>query len=204
MQQNGAVREADVRVALGVLIKREHSAEEDTRVIPELDLCQASARIDLAVVNGRMIGWEIKSAQDTLARLPRQSEVYSRIFDRVWLVAAPRHIGPAMDTLPPWWGVMEATTDGSPGACRLRVIRPSRLNRGVDPGSLVRLLWRDEVLDELRRLGLVQGLERAPRRELWCALAAATPRRISVAQLRARVRERLKIREGWRSGEPRK
>ncbi len=195
--QDGTVREDEVREALGQVIEREHTADGGTRVIPELNLCQASARIDLAVINGRMIGWEIKTDADTLARLPRQQEVYSRIFDTVWLVAAPRHVMPAIEQVPDWWGVMAVHGDG--GAARLRVVRRSRLNRTVDAHSIVRLLWRSEVLDELARLDLQAGLQRAPRRELWEALATAAPRHISHAQLRARVRERLKNREGWRS-----
>ncbi len=201
MAQNGQVRDADVRAALASAIEREHVDDPTTRVIHELNLCQAAARIDLAVLNGQMIGWEIKSHADNLARLPRQQEVYSRIFDRVWLAVAPRHLEAAMSQVPPWWGVVIA--DGSSGDCELRVVRRSALNREVDPASIVRLLWRQEVLDELEKLGLADGLHRAPRRVLWNELAGAVPRRISGAQFRTIVREHLKHRPGWRSGEPR-
>lgn len=199
MAHNGIVREAEVRAAVTRAIEREHADGPSTRVIHELDLCQAAARIDLAVVNGRMIGWEIKSQADTLARLPRQQAVYSKIFDRVWLAVAPRHLPAALEQVPPWWGVVVA--EGSPGECMLRTVRHSRLNRQVDLHSLVRLLWRAEALEELDRLGLAEGMRRAPRRVLWEVLAGAVPRDISAAQLRRVVRERLRTRSGWRSDE---
>lgn len=194
------MREAEVRAALAGRLAREHH-DEGTRLIHELDLCQAEARIDLAVVNGSMTGWEIKTASDTLVRLPRQQEVYSRVFDRVWLAAAPRHVDRALEQVPAWWGVTEVV-DGADGY-RFRVVRPSRRNWDVDLHALVRLLWRAEALEELAALGLADGLERAPRRVLWAALADAAPRQVSRTDLRGRVRWRLRTRRGWRPDVPR-
>jgi hypothetical protein len=194
------MREAEVRAALAGVLERQHPAGA-TRLIHELDLCQAEARIDLAVVNGSMIGWEIKTASDTLARLPRQQEVYSKVFDRVWLAAAPRHVERALEQVPAWWGVAEVVEHAD--GYRFRVLRTSRRNWDVDLHALVRLLWRAEALDELKALGLSDGLERAPRRVLWAALADAAPRQVSKTDLRGRVRWRLRTRRGWRSDVPR-
>ncbi len=195
------MREADVRLALVERLLREHAAERQTRIVHELSLCQAEARIDVAVVNGRLTGWEIKTAADTLGRLPAQEPVYSRVFDRVWLAADARHIDRALGLIPAWWGVVRVGESG--GACRLTHVRPSRLNPDVDLGSLVRLLWREEVWEELSALGLTAGLERAPRRVLWQRLAEAVPRSASKAALKRRVRDRLRVREGWRADGPR-
>lgn len=196
------VLEAEVRSAVEDRLAVEYRRDPDTRVVHELGLAQAGARIDVAVVNGRLTGWEIKTAADTLARLPHQQEAYSRVFDRVWLVADERHLDRALTVVPPWWGVARA--DRSDRGCVLRVVRPSRLNRGVDPGSLVRLLWRDEALGELEALGAAQGLSRAPRALVWDALAGAVPAGLlSLPALQARVRSRLRSREGWRAAAPR-
>lgn len=195
------MREADVRGALVERLRRQHADEHETRIVHELSLCQAEARIDLAVVNGRLTGWEIKTAADTLGRLPLQEPVYSRVFDRVWLAADARHVDGAFGMIPHWWGVVRVGERG--GACVITQVRPSRLNPDVDLASLVRLLWRDEALAELEALGLAQGLERAPRRVLWQRLADAVPRRASKAQVQRRVRERLRDREGWRADRPR-
>jgi hypothetical protein len=202
VHHTAGMREADVRDALVERLRRQHvNEQQQTRIVHELSLCQAEARIDLAVVNCRLTGWEIKTAADTLGRLPLQQPVYSRVFDRVWLAADARHVDGALGLIPPWWGVVRVGERR--GVCTLTQVRPSRLNPGVDLASLVRLLWRDEALAELKALGLAEGLERAPRRVLWQRLAEAVPRQASKAQVQRRVRERLRDREGWRADRPR-
>jgi hypothetical protein len=195
------MQEAQVRAAVVDRVNARHDVGGDTRVVHELDLCQSQARIDVAVINGRLTGWEIKTAADTLHRLPRQEAVYSRIFDRVWLAADDRHIAPAMSLIPEWWGVLRITE--ARGKCRLVRVRDARLNRAVELPFLVRLLWRSEALAELDDLGLAEGLSRAPRRLLWEALAGASPRHISRTELQRRVRARVRDREGWRVDAPR-
>ena len=45
-----------------------------------------SSRIDVAAINGRITGCEIKSARDDFARLARQVEIYSAVLDVAILV----------------------------------------------------------------------------------------------------------------------
>ena len=194
---NAGVQELAVRSAIAARVARDDPHAAETRIVYELGLCQAEARIDVATINGQLIGWEIKTRSDRLTRLPRQEAVYSRVFDRMWLVAAERHIERAIGIIPHWWGVLQI--DSQSDDCGLRLVRRARLNENVDPYSLVRLLWREEALEELARLGLSTGHRRAPRRVLWKLLADAAPELISAAYLRARVRERLKHRDGWRA-----
>jgi hypothetical protein len=191
------VRESDVRAAIAA---RVNSSSGIRRVVPELALCQAEARIDVAVVEpARLVGWEIKTETDGLRRLPRQEEVYSRIFDRMWLAAHAKHLPAALELVPDWWGVVRVERRST--GCHLVQVRPSRLNRSVDLHALTCLLWRDEVLDELASLGLADNLTRAPKRVLWNALASAAPQRVSPTALRRRIRERLLNRRNWRSDE---
>ncbi|SLE92600.1 sce7726 family protein [Mycobacteroides abscessus] len=191
------VRESDVRTAIATRVTSDGGIR---RVIPELALCQAAARIDVAVVEpARLVGWEIKTETDGLRRLPRQEEVYSRVFDRVWLAVHAKHLPTALDLVPDWWGAVRVEEHSA--GCRLVQVRPSRLNRSIDLHALTCLLWRDEVLGELNELGLADGLARAPKRELWDALASAAPRHVSPTQLRRRIRVRLISRRGWRPDE---
>jgi hypothetical protein len=193
------MREAEVMAALTATLARRHGPE--TLIVPELGLCQAEARIDLAMVNGHLTGWEVKTAADTLVRLPRQESVYSRVFDRMWLAADARHVESALDLIPAWWGVCEiVSTDAG---VRFRKVRDGRINRSVDLHAIVRLLWRDEVLEELDAIGLAQGHGRSPKTVLWDELAGAAPKYVSPTHLRRRVRERLRTRPGWRSASPR-
>ena len=73
--------------------------DPQTLIVEELGIRQGAARVDVAVVNGSLHGYEIKSARDTLERLPKQSELYSSVFDTITLVTAENHLmGPKCDS----------------------------------------------------------------------------------------------------------
>lgn len=192
----GGLREQEIRDLLARRLQASASWDPSARIIPELSLCQSEARVDLAVVDRELTGWEIKAATDRLSRLPRQQETYGRVFDRMWLAADERHVARALEQLPQWWGILQIT--GTPMRPKVKMIRASKLNREIELSALVSLLWRDEALGELELLGLGAGLQRHPRPAIWAALASACPRYISKTALRARVRERLRCRTGWR------
>jgi hypothetical protein len=125
--------------------------------------------------------------------LPGQIAAYGAVVDRATLIAAPRHIDKAMALLPDWWGVISAERKPS-GKVHFRALRPERANRGVDPLTLARLLWRPEAAGILRELGASEKLLRQPREDLYSALVSALPRRL----LASHVRHTLKVRAAWR------
>src|SRR5665647_2133318 len=85
------MRDGDVRTALHEQLRGEHAHELDrTRILDELGLA-GEVRVDVAVLNGSFSGYEIKSAKDTLRRLPKQVQVYSQILDFAVLVVADTH-----------------------------------------------------------------------------------------------------------------
>jgi len=107
------------------MLRTLHEGEPDTLIRHEVGLCASERRVDMAVVNGEFIGYEIKSDEDTLVRLSGQAEAYSRVLDRAVLVTTRRHIDAALRELPEWWGVIVATEDG--GNVHLCFVRsPSR------------------------------------------------------------------------------
>jgi hypothetical protein len=189
------VRDGDVRTALHRLLRDEHAHELDrTQFVDELGLC-GEVRVDVAVINGELAGYELKSERDTLRRLPTQVAVYSRVLDRAILVVAERHLESACHLIPPWWGLLIARADDDPVPSLQWAQRPAA-NPGIDPDSLVQLLWRDEALAELTCRGLDTGVRSQPRRVLWARLAERVP----LPELRATVRARLKARAAWTTG----
>src|ERR1700674_1251921 len=76
MEIGAPLRDSEIRAALRAKLHSIHSQDPETVVIDELSLCQGDARVDMAVVNGSLSGYEIKSDRDTLTRLPRQLAVY--------------------------------------------------------------------------------------------------------------------------------
>lgn len=190
------MRDIDIRRKLRV-DKRLHFGEADTRIVEELGLCQGIARVDIAVVNGSIHGYEIKSERDTLERLPAQIDIYSRALDFVTVVTAPTHIGKVRKMVPQWWGIWTAV-QGEEGL-QLKPSRKALKNPNVIPFALAQLLWREEALEVLDKCGLAKGVRSKPRQELWRRLASDLP----LADLGNVVRDRLRQRgANWRSPAP--
>jgi len=191
------MRELDIRKAVREHIKIAFTSDPDTLIIEELGLCQGAARIDLAVINCAVHGYEIKSEQDTLERLPSQQAIYDKVLGTLSIVTADRHIERIESSVPRWWGLIKAISVG--GKVELITLREAKQNPTVDPSSLVQLLWSNEVLEVLIQHGLEKGLAGKPRRLLWARLVEnLPPDEISLV-----VRDRLKVRGRWRSVERR-
>ncbi|MEW1820891.1 sce7726 family protein [Arthrobacter sp. NPDC080031] len=187
------MRDIDVRRALHRDLLGQHKHDlANTRFVDELDLC-GEVRVDVAVINGSLSGYELKSAKDTLRRLPKQVELYSKMLDYAVLVVAENHHGEAIKIIPEWWGVTMALAVEE--RISLEEVRPAEFNPQVDASYLARLLWRDEILAELTRLGLDKGVRSKPRRVLWERFSDSIP----LDDVRSIVRRRLKDRTTWRA-----
>lgn len=187
-------RDIDIRTSLHFVLKKEHKEEPDTLILDELGLCQGDARIDVAVVNGAINGYEIKSESDTLERLPRQCEVYNKVFDTVTILTASRFIEGIIDIIPEWWGVTRVEMEED-GVVHFYPFRDPQRNTQIDPFAVAQLLWRDEALGILKERGLQKGLVSKPRNVLWDALAKQLP----LKELQDEVRRCLKARPRWRA-----
>lgn len=186
------MRDRDVRAALHARLLREHSADLDsTLVVDELGLC-GEVRVDVAVVNACLSGFELKSASDTLRRLPRQAQFYSQVLDYCTLVVAENHLDDALTMVPIWWGcvVVRPTKSG----VRLEEVAQPRSNEQIDAYSLAQLLWRDEALAALQDFDAVKGCRSKSRKVIWERLAEVA----DLESLRATVRTSLKARQRWR------
>lgn len=188
------MRDADVRQVLRDRLEATHAAEEGARLLEELGLCKGTVRADIAVVNGIFKGYEIKSEQDTLARLKTQASIYSQVFDTVTLVVAERHLKKAKKLVPGWWGIEVAVLDIASSTVKLDPVRDEQVNPSVDPLMLAQLLWRDEVLLILANILDPQAFSKKPRAFLWKHLAQSMP----LCDLKDVVRMSLKSRIGWR------
>ncbi len=183
--------DACIRKALRKDIERTCWEHPDTLIIDELGLCQGIGRIDLAVVNDRLIGYEIKSNQDTLVRLPSQRRLYNRIFDWVTLVAGNAHIEKVLRDVPAWWGNDRGMVRPESGFLRGPA---SRGQPGQGYSVHVQLLWRDEALEVLKDRGNARGVLSKSKRYIWDRLVDTVP----AEDLCEIVRNRLKSRKDWR------
>ena len=177
-------RDIDVRSLLKQYLRA--CEDNDTLLMDELGLCQGDVRVDVAVVNGELSGYEIKSPSDTLARWPKQRRIYSRVVDRAWLVAPLKTLERA--EMPRWWG--QIGVFDSDDKLALRVLRPSQRNPKPDALSIARLLWRDEAIELLKSVGSARGVQSKSRGVIWERVAET----VELDELRAAVRLALRKR----------
>src|SRR5690554_5074540 len=83
----------------------------NTVIVDELPICWGDSRIDIAVINRSLHGYEIKSDRDTLDRLPRQIELNNKIFDYITLICSCRLVANARKRIPEWWGIQIPVED---------------------------------------------------------------------------------------------
>ena len=176
-------------------LRRQH-AQKNTLVIDELGLNHGRCRADIAVINGHLIGYEIKSNNDSLRRLEEQIKSYSAIFDKVSIIVGDRYINSIQSHIPKWWGVI-VSVRGSKGAVNFEIIRKAQKNKNIEPISIARLLWRNEAEEILRQKKLSPKTLRQPRAVLYEYLVNT----LKICELRKFVREYFKKRRNWRCPE---
>ena len=187
-----------IRAALKGSYLRHHRRRDDILIVDELGLAHARSRIDLAVFNGHLHGYEIKSANDTLDRLPSQLNVYCSALQKLTLVVATRHLDSALAMVPDWCGLIEVLK-GTRGGTTLAPRRRARPNPNLDPFMLAHLLWRPEAQELLRRQGASKSEVNAPRKRLYRTLADTMP----VEELAPAIKTAMVSRTMWRDHQQR-
>lgn len=176
----------------------EKFAGTNTIIVDELPICWGDGRIDIAVVNSSFYGYEIKSDRDTLARLPRQIELYNKMFDYITLICSPRLLTNARDLIPNWWGIVIPYPDKDISTgIRFEIEREPVFNDNVDVRSLVELTWKKEAINILAKRGLARGYRSKPRWDIWDRIVEI----IEPEEIKDAVRTCLRSRQGWRKAE---
>jgi len=190
------MNDAEIRQSFHRKILRRQHTQKNTLVIDELGLNHGKCRADIAVVNGKFIGYEIKSNNDSLRRLEEQVKSYNAVFDKVSIILGDRYIKSIQNYIPKWWGVI-VSIRGPRGAVNFNIIRQAQTNTNTDPISIAQLLWHDEAAEILSPKKLPPKILRQPRDVLYEQLAVL----LTANELRKIVRDYLKKRRNWRCPE---
>lgn len=137
------LKDHHIRSVLLGNLKAAYQDSEDTRIINELGIDFGASRIDVAVVNGILHGYEIKSESDTLKRLPQQMEYYNRLFERMTIVTDPKYLEATEQMVPKWWGIQ--IVNRKPLSLTLKTIRKGRHKPSQDKELLLKLLWKEDL-----------------------------------------------------------
>jgi len=184
------LRDTDIRPALRSHILDRLAGVDDTVILEEIGICRGQARADLAVVNGQLHGYEIKSDRDTPRRLAGQADFYSKVFDRATLVVGEKRIAEVQATVPDWWGILQLRPRTT--GLLFKTIRRARSNPCRDPRSLVEFLWLGDAMALLEQRGVARGVRGRPRRFVWDRICE----NFGVDEIATAVRDHLKARAG--------
>jgi hypothetical protein len=187
------ISDRQIRQIIHHKLLRRYRGSPDTLVVEELGLKHGSCRADIAVVNGRLIGYEIKSDRDTLARLKRQIAGYDAVFDAVTVVVGPRHGSVIRRRVPSHWGIV-VVSPGRCGSIKFTTKRKARSNPRIDLLSVTQLLWKREALGIISNRNPAFDGTRLARQKLYEYLAD----NLNSAALRRAVRSCLRHRSNWR------
>jgi hypothetical protein len=186
-----------IRMHFHAQVLHVHRQLPDTLIVDELGLQHGRCRADIALVTGKMLGFEIKGDTDSLKRLPVQVGAYSAIFDEAVVITTAKHQHGIMANVPKWWGVIICRTECH-GRVSFETLRTSEKNPHIDAISVARLLWKSEAVAILRKLGEPTPTLRQPRARLYARLAAV----LGLEQLQHHVRHCLRQRVNWRDRAP--
>jgi hypothetical protein len=185
-----------IREAFHYKILKEAHAAADTLVIDELGIKNGSYRADIAVLNGKLEGYEIKGEHDSLVRLPDQVEAYNAIFARASLITCERFLETCKGIVPSWWGIYLAKPS-STGDIIFKKIQLPKVNQKVDSYSLARLLWRDEAIELASTFIDRKVLNKCRRHDVYKILAD----KLNSKEMAKSVLIILKKRTSWRQGQ---
>ena len=173
-------------------LRKEHD-DSTTLILDELGLEHGKCRADIAVINGHMDGFEIKSDVDSLSRLRHQINSYNAIFDHSSVIVTARHLNEITRMIPEWWGIISVIESNS-DVPQFRIIRTPHQNAYIDNYAVAQLLWREEAQEVLFNLGMRGAQLRQKRSILYGYIVGI----LDSNELRRTVREYLKKRRGWR------
>ncbi|TRW25960.1 sce7726 family protein [Flavobacterium zepuense] len=186
-----------IRTAFHKDILKSAHQDVDTIVVDELGLKNGQVRADIAVLNGKLVGYEIKGERDSLVRLLPQVDAYSEVFEKAYIITAEKHLDKVMKYIPEWWGIYVIKLN-SDNKILFQYERKAMLNESRDVYRIAQLLWKSEAAEILSHHFGYKIKSVYTRQQLYSLLAeACNPNLMSELVLKY-----LKNREGWRIGQP--
>lgn len=187
------MRDSVIRLAFHQSILKPEHDSPDAIVVDELGLKNGQVRADIAVLNGKLVGYEIKTNSDTLIRLTNQIKAYNEVFDNIYIITGDKHFEEILVNVPEWWGVY-LITETEDGSYHFKCSRKAKKNREKDTFGLAQLLWKDEVVDLLTCTLNYKVKSKSTKDDLYEIISNEySPTKLSVMVLKY-----LKSRQTWR------
>lgn len=158
----------------------------------ELGILQGKSIVDLAVITPAYFhGFEIKSSEDTLYRLPDQIDQYSQVFDFITIITEEKYLYKIKNLVPSFWGIV--LTEKVRDDIYFNYVRHPASNPLSKDLKKAELLWRDEVYGLLKKYNY-KGASKLKRKAMWKILVNI----LDSKTLRQEIFETLKQRKDWK------
>lgn len=166
---------------------------ENCQIYDELGLLRGASIVDLALLTPTYFqGFEIKSGEDTLGRLPNQIKHYDQVFDFITIITEQEHYHAVRNAIPPYWGIV--LTQKIRDQVTFDYVRRPTFNSYTNTNSICQLLWKEEVYAILKEKG-IKGISKLPRTKLWDVLVENATKE----EIRKLVWKALKDRTTWKT-----
>ena len=175
-----------------ILLVNSTPTRPDTVVIDEMGIRQGKTRIDVAVINGQLHGYEIKSERDNLRRLTTQATTYGMVFDRMTLVCGDRHLLGATEIVPVWWEILKF--EYVEGCLAFQRVREGMSNPRKNARALAEFLWLKDAMALVGLRNSLRGLRGRPKAVFWGKVCEL----FSTEEIADAVRTHLKATAGLR------
>ena len=180
------MKEAEIKTRL-----RNHLSRRGNLCVEELPICGHAARADLVEIDLSLIGFEIKSAADSLCRLSTQCKSYDRVFRFSTLVVASCHLAEARKVVPNHWGIIKIRSDSE----ELVEVRRAKPNKKICSKSIAEFFWQRELVEILRNVESIE-LKKSWTRKRLREEAART---FAPQELLKIAASKMRIRQRWRA-----
>lgn len=182
----------DIRKVIKSSILKDPLFDSQSKIVDELKICNGRTISDVALINGCLSGFEIKSERDNLSRLSEQITNYNKVFDFVTVVTNHKHLTNVSMEIPKWWGIwLVQTNDNVPVKIE---VRPAEANKQTDPFSIAQFLWKEELVDLIIRRGLNLSMKNKRKWLVWEYISEE----LNLVELQEEVRSYLKNRVDWK------
>jgi hypothetical protein len=185
------MNDPQIREMLSNTFLKKYKSNDHCLILEEVGVMHGSAIVDLAVFSKVYNqAFEIKSADDSLSRLPIQLKHYIQVFDYITVITQPSHLEEVNLICPKFVGILVVYNDWD-----MEYVQKPTANGLVLAKKLIQVLWRDEVYKFLKSKGF-KGLSSASNAKIK---KIATDN-FSLNEIRQLVFETLKTRPNWKTG----
>lgn len=190
------MKDIDIRNSLKKSILNKHINDVNSIVVDEFNISLGKVRVDVAVVNGILHAYEIKSEKDNLKRLKNQIQEYNSFFEYITVVTCDRYLTKVLESLPLHCGILKAERKAD--LIKFVNVRTAKKNKSIKKISLTQVLWKEEMLEILESKDYKKSFK-SKSKALLCEMICNLLTEKELLQI---VKTKLKSRANWKVAPP--